>query len=706
MTLIRKYWRLNPGLALLFSLVLVATVMTDRWLEYEYNLIPQEKQRQQQFFRESTARMWQTVSDLMLVDRRATTESYMTSFSADSGFESIALVFKGQVLLSNRFAQQGSSSGDLSCYQAGWVNQAVTRFRPVLQDHPNRLNQLCAVMPITLRERSASLRPDSLGVLVVQYDMSPAIESLKQQIWRPGQWLRQLGFALAVALLLSVIIRLTILSPLTRIRRSMQQYAEGNLLARAAETGRSELTEVAHNFNELADRVNEASMQVRRNEQRWIKALDAAGDGVWDWDMADGSLYFSRQWKKMLGYGEKEVENLPEQWRSRIHPDDLTLATGAFISHLKGETPVYRCVYRMSCKDGRYKWFYDRGMVFERDLNGRALRVIGTLSDITEQKRTEQALQESQQQFELAMLGSNDGLWDWNILRSEVYYSPRWKQMLGYRDEELENNFSVWERLLHPDDIARAKEEIGLCVTGKKDHYEVEFRLHHKEGHWVSVLSRAVVVKDRQGGVVRLVGTHMDLTEIRTIQQQLEESRRQLKQLAFYDALTGLPNRRLLEERMDKLLKDDRVNGEVTAVAMMDLDGFKQVNDTLGHDVGDELLKAVAGRLRLCMRDSDTVARLGGDEFVLLLTAPKGSDDVFRVLDRVIATLAKPYRIGEHNCHVTASIGVAYFPQDAHSGDLLLRYADLAMYRSKQAGRNRYSIYEGYMSEFDQENIS
>ncbi|MFG1491021.1 diguanylate cyclase, partial [Oceanospirillum sp. HFRX-1_2] len=322
-----------------------------------------------------------------------------------------------------------------------------------------------------------------------------------------------------------------------------------------------------------------------------------------------------------------------------------------------------------------YKWFFDRGMVFERDADGKALRVTGTHSDISDQKQTEAALQESQQQFELAMRGSNDGLWDWRISDNQVYFSPRWKSMLGYADDELDNSFQVWESLVHPDDMPLAKEEVARCVVGKKSSYEVEFRLRHRQGHWISVLSRAIVVKDEDGHVARLVGTHMDLTEIRAVQKQLEESRQQLKKMAFYDALTGLPNRRLLEDRMTELLGQSQKMGNVLAVAMMDLDGFKQVNDTLGHDVGDELLKAVSGRLTLCMRDSDMIARLGGDEFVLLFTELSQTEDVISGLERVITVIGKPYMIAGNECRVTASIGVAFYPEDAGTGDILLYYA-------------------------------
>ncbi len=697
-------WRLNPGLTLVISVLLIALVILDRWVEYEYTLIPQEKERQENRFHNVTARMWQAVSDLMLTDNRTTTESYITGYSADTAFEVITVIDNGRVLLSNKLAQKGATTKDISCYQRRWVSQAVTEFSPVIQAHPSRQNRLCAVMPITLLEQSNSLRPESMAVLVVEYNMTPAISALQQHIWNPAQWVRHLVFALFVAFLISVLLKRSVIRPLNQIRQRMKEYAQGNVLARVELTGNCELMDVARNFNELVDQISEAELEVRRSEERWIKALDGAGDGVWDLDLRTNRVFYSDQWKLMLGYRVDEIADTTEEWSNRVHPDDLDKAMQDMRDHLAGRTEVYRTVYRMRCKNGEYKWFFDRGMVFERDADGKALRVTGTHSDISDQKQTEAALQESQQQFELAMQGSNDGLWDWRISDNQVYFSPRWKSMLGYADDELGNSFQVWESLVHPDDMPLAKEEVARCVVGKKSSYEVEFRLRHRQGHWISVLSRAIVVKDEDGHVARLVGTHMDLTEIRAVQKQLEESRQQLKKMAFYDALTGLPNRRLLEDRMTELLGQSQKMGNVLAVAMMDLDGFKQVNDTLGHDVGDELLKAVSGRLTLCMRDSDMIARLGGDEFVLLFTELSQAEDVISGLERVITVIGKPYMIAGNECRVTASIGVAFYPEDAGTGDILLRYADLAMYRSKQAGRNRFSVYESYMSDFDQEN--
>ncbi|MFG1491622.1 HAMP domain-containing protein, partial [Oceanospirillum sp. HFRX-1_2] len=223
--------------------------------------------------------------DLMLTDNRTTTESYITGYSADTAFEVITVIDNGRVLLSNKLAQKGATTKDISCYQRRWVSQAVTEFSPVIQAHPSRQNRLCAVMPITLLEQSNSLRPESMAVLVVEYNMTPAISALQQHIWNPAQWVRHLVFALFVAFLISVLLKRSVIRPLNQIRQRMKEYAQGNVLARVELKGNCELMDVARNFNELVDQISEAELEVRRSEERWIKALDGAGDGVWDLDL-------------------------------------------------------------------------------------------------------------------------------------------------------------------------------------------------------------------------------------------------------------------------------------------------------------------------------------------------------------------------------------------------------------------------------------
>jgi PAS domain S-box-containing protein len=232
--------------------------------------------------------------------------------------------------------------------------------------------------------------------------------------------------------------------------------------------------------------------------------------------------------------------------------------------------------------------------------------------EIGVRKVVESALRKSEERFELAMRGANDGVYDWNLQNNEIYYSPRWKRMLGFEDDELPNELSTWSNLIDHKDRERCYEMLTDYIKGKRDNFHIEFKMRHKEGHWVDILSRAFIVRDKQGSAIRVVGTHVDISDKKRQEAEI------LKQ-AHYDSLTGLPNRFLAMDRLAQLLKEASRDIRKIAILFLDLDGFKRVNDTLGHETGDRLLAQTADRLQSVVRDGDSVCRLGGDEFVVLL---------------------------------------------------------------------------------------
>lgn len=683
---------LYPWLPMIISLLLIIMVMADRWLSYQQVMLPREKERQTLMLNQISNRMWLQVSSLMMKNNLSETENYLTSFISNSGFRVLALTDNEQIILANRFALKGQAVSGLNCYLADRVLTMRQENRVVV--YPIAENELCAFIPIPVSSPSPSIRPTSTLFLLVEYNLEPAIKQLRDEAFHASHFARGFLFALIAGLVLTLLISQLVLRPIRSIQLTMKKFSRGDEQVRTHLSGQGELAELANHFNEIADQLNLSKQQLQDNERRWIYALDAAGDGVWDWDARQNKVFYSEQWKKMLGYENSEISTQPEEWSERLHPDDREQAITQLTDHLKGKSQIYRNEHRLRCKNGEYRWVLNRGMVFKRDDQGHALRILGTHSDITEQKQIQQALSESQQRFELAMQGAADGLWDWKIDSHQVYFSPRWKQMLGYKDHELKNEFSSWEKLVHKSDLPAAQRELQQCISGKKQHYEAEFRMQHREGHWVYILSRAIVVYSQHHRVERLVGTHVDITEIRQVQAQLEESQKKLEKLAFYDALTGLPNRRLLEDRLLQYLAKARRQQELTAIVMMDLDGFKQVNDNLGHDIGDQLLKEVAERLKNCIREIDTVARLGGDEFVFILGELKHRDDAILILERVLHSVALPCILSEQTCHVSASIGVSFYPDHGESGDLLLRQSDIAMYSSKKNGRNQIRFYQ------------
>jgi len=305
-------------------------------------------------------------------------------------------------------------------------------------------------------------------------------------------------------------------------------------------------------------------------------------------------------------------------------------------------------------------------------------------------KQAQEALKESEERYALAARGSNDGLWDWSLAADVVHFSPRWKSMLGYQEDQIGDRPEEWFDRIHDTDRERVKEEIAAHQKGLTPHFESEHRVLHKDGTFRWMLSRGVAVHDASGNTLRMAGSQTDITEGKVS-----------------DPLTGLPNRLLFIDRVGRLLKHTkRRKDQLFAVLFLDLDGFKMINDSMGHQIGDQLLLGVASRLEKCLRSSDTVARLGetftvarlgGDEFTVLLDDIKDPSDAKRAADRMMKALAPPFILGGKEVFTSVSIGIALSNSAYEQPEDILRDADTAMYRAKSQGKARYEVFDADM---------
>ena len=229
-----------------------------------------------------------------------------------------------------------------------------------------------------------------------------------------------------------------------------------------------------------------------------------------------------------------------------------------------------------------------------------------------ERQQTLEALRRSEERYALAVRGANDGLWDWDLTTDRIYYAPRWKSMLGYEDAQIGDSIPEWFDRVHPLDVDRVKAEVSSHLAGKTPHLETEHRMLHDDGTYRWVLTRGLAVRDDQGEAVRMAGSQSDITQRKAAEDRLQHD-------AFHDSLTGLPNRALLLDRLGQAIaRTKRRPDSRFGVLFLDIDGFKLVNDSLGHQIGDQLLIAISRRLESCVREGDTVARVGGDEFIIL----------------------------------------------------------------------------------------
>ncbi|MEJ2190242.1 MAG: EAL domain-containing protein, partial [Acidobacteriota bacterium] len=305
-----------------------------------------------------------------------------------------------------------------------------------------------------------------------------------------------------------------------------------------------------------------------------------------------------------------------------------------------------------------------------------------------ERQQADDALRESEERFALAARGVNDGLWDWDLVNDSIFYSPRWKSMLGFGERDVGDSPREWLDRIHPDDRPPFRRHLDAHLAGDTEQLEFEHRMRNARGQYLWVLARGVAVRDRSGTPYRMAGSQTDITARKRAEHQLQHD-------ALHDGLTGLANRVLFMDRLACALADlQRQATPHFAVLFFDLDRFKNVNDSLGHTLGDKLLVGIARRLEHFLRPGDTVARLGGDEFAILLHRVETASGAIHVAERIQEILNMNFSIDSHDVFVTASIGIAHSATGYLDPEEILRDADIAMYRAKAGGKARYEIFD------------
>jgi PAS domain S-box-containing protein len=335
---------------------------------------------------------------------------------------------------------------------------------------------------------------------------------------------------------------------------------------------------------------------LRDSEERLTLAFAGAREGVWDWNLETNAVVYSSRWKQMLGYADDEIEPHVSAWERLVHPDDRRRADLANDTVARG-APTYEAEFRLRHKEGHYIHVLSRGFPIRRA--GTVVRIVGTHLDLTERKRAEAALRESEERLTLAFAGAQEGVWDWNLETGAVVYSPRWKEMLGYAENEIEPHVSAWEHLLHPEDKPRAR-EVNERVARGGQTYEGEFRLRHKAGHYVHVLSRGFPVRREPGGpVVRIVGTHFDLTERKRTEEMLRRAHEELEaRVRDRTAELARANESLREE-MTERERAERARTELLARLVFAQEDERRRIAREMHDQFGEQLTALARRIEI-----------------------------------------------------------------------------------------------------------
>lgn len=414
-------------------------------------------------------------------------------------------------------------------------------------------------------------------------------------------------------------------------------------------------------------------------EERWRFALEGAGDGVWDWNIQTGEVNFSRRLRQMLGFNEDEMQDRLDEWRQRIYPEQRAGVTADLQGYFDGSAPSYASEYRLQCKNGDWKWILDRGKVVSRDAQGKPLRMIGTYTDIDKLKQAEEMLRLSRTVFDTV---------DEAILVSDeqnriIMVNPSFTRLTGYAQQEVLG--------LNPHVLASGKHgEEFYCqmwqqLTGTGS-WSGELWNRKKNGELYIEWTTIKQVHDVQGRLTHYVAAFSDITARKADEEHMLHQ-------AHYDALTDLPNRVLLFDRLQQALAQARRDKTHLALMYIDFDKFKPINDTLGHAVGDRLLQMAAVRMQGCVREVDTVARMGGDEFVVLLTVIENVQDARIVAEKIRLALNRAFEIFGQNLYISTSTGIAIFPEHGSTENELIGNADIAMYQAKQSGRNNVQLY-------------
>lgn len=622
-----------------------------------------------------------------------------------------------------------------------------------------------------------------------------------------------------------------------------------------------------------------AYQKLEEREKRYSYAMNIAGEGIWDWDLRTDTVTHNMRWCQILGFDDDLLQHPVDDFVTLLHEDDresVSDALNEMLSDITGEC-TYEHEHRMRRSNGEVIWVLDRGQVVERDNDGKPIRVVGAVRDIDERKHFELSLSKAKQEqsilndkltstveqrtaelhrneerFALAMRSANDGLWDWDLLTDEVYFSPRWKSMLGFESDEFEPTLDTWASLVHPDDKNNVLQRADDYLSGKIDSFEVEMRMRHKCGHYVFIRSRAFkVLSKTSGDPLRLIGTHVDISDkkrseildkrtttilemiakgnpaseiydeiallyegrhpglrcsmlelegdillhggapslpkaycdavhglqngpnvgscgtstytghrvvvenietdpkwtnlksialpygmrccwsepiknssgivlgafgmyynhpaspneeesndltsaarLAGIIMEREHNLKRIRELAYEDTLTGLASRGYFYLTLEKVLKLSIRNNQQFSLLYLDLDDFKNVNDSLGHDAGDQLLQEIAHRIKVACRDTDFIARLGGDEFCIIMNDVNDSYHAITIAERCLSAISQPVQLTGRKVIPSCSIGIANYPFDGDSVHSIVKASDTALYEAKELGKNRFSFYE------------
>ena len=575
-------------------------------------------------------------------------------------------------------------------------NPAESLFKPELITQQAVFAALTAMMVMVAFTSYSVYLPASAGyVIAIQATIATRVSSgPSEEAFMLGalSWL-MLGLLLIAALMIH---RATMDS----LRLQFKNLALIDYLDRArgdAETLNEKLTreiyerkQAKQNLQDANDRLESMVLERTRalegtnrelsaTSQRLQLALDASNIGLWDWNLQTGETYHSN-FDRLLGYGEDRFTNFVSDLEPLVSPEDWPRLKRAMVAHFKGKTSRYHAVYRIRHADGHWRWLEDEGRVVEWNSEGKASRMIGTRRDITVDKEAEDQLRLAATVFENA----SEGILIFDLNFRFLAVNDCFTRLSGFTEEEVHGKLMM-EVSHSSEENADLYREVAESVRNE-GFWQGELTERRKNGEQYPVWMQLSAVYDDDGQITHYVGMFSDLTA-------RKEAEEQVQFLSNYDRLTGLANRTVFREKLHKSLALARLNRERVALMCLDLDRFRPINDSLGHEVGDRLLRAAGERLKALDLDDNNLARIGGDEFCLIIEGYEDESSVQKLCKDIISTMRKPFNIDGHELLLGVSIGISVFPEHGKEAQTLIKQSDLAVHQAKRMGGNNYQFY-------------
>jgi diguanylate cyclase (GGDEF)-like protein/PAS domain S-box-containing protein len=599
-----------------------------------------------------------------------------------------------------------------TCHHVPELAGRIERIRSLLVDYRNAWSDSVTASPNIQQTNRLRLKAAAIGneLMVKTGDMSlQASRRLERMTQDAMREIRHAGMVLAATLVLTFIlavlvaVKLTtaITKPINKLVNATRTIAGGDLGFTITDKDKAEFGELDSHFNAMSLALKngyakfERELMERKQTEAAFQKSEAFLKTIFD-SIQDPFCIIDRDYRIV-----RANEAYAKMRRRKL--GDL-LGRICYEALLRRSSVCDECIVQKTfasgdpCSKEKKAYVFDGVKTWTAiytypilDGEGKVSHVIEYTQDITERKRAEEALRESEERYALAAKGANDGLWDWDLRSNKIYLSFRWKAMLGYDEREISASPEEWFSRVHPDDRAEVEARTAAHLSGRSPHFEGEYRIRHKDGMYRWMLNRGLAIRDRDGHAYRMAGSQTDITSRKSAEEQLVYN-------AFHDALTGLPNRALFMDRLQHVITvSTRRANELYAVLFLDMDRFKIINDSLGHTAGDQLLVIMGQKLSECLRPGDTVARLGGDEFAVLLDNISELKDAVDVAERIHQKLSEPIQIKGHGVFTSASIGIAMGSERYERPEHVLRDADIAMYQAKARGSARYEIFDPKM---------